>query len=253
MYTDKNFEHITVIIQDIQDKALELENSKKIHKIEMDILLEKVRELYDNLKKMDKEISMTSKAHESENTDSKASRTIEFKIGPENQTREKQKKTEPEKPETEPEQTTENKQEEVVQPPREEKQSIQPVTEEWKNAEEVSKAREYGPEIVADKYQNARTFMNESLAKTQNKNDVSSKMQAKPINDLIKAIGVNDKFLFIRELFDGNKEKYHEALQILNELPSMAEAETYLKESFNFDWDNPVFQKFYDLIKRKFM
>jgi hypothetical protein len=77
-------------------------------------------------------------------------------------------------------------------------------------------------------------------------------MQSKPIKDLSKAIGVNDKFLFIRELFDGNKEHYHEAIQLLNEIPDYEEAENYLKETFDWNWEAPVTKKFIELIKRKF-
>ncbi|MFP4448089.1 MAG: hypothetical protein ACLFPH_05100 [Bacteroidales bacterium] len=256
MYTDKRFENINEIIQDIQDKATELQNSPKIHEIELDILLERVRNLYENIKDLEKEQPGKITTKQEKKEDAEKTRTIEFKIGEEEQNAEKEEikkkeKTEPEKSEEQNKitrnQTTEAKQD------LQEEQKPEEKTDEWHESAEVTKRQDYEPEIVADKYQNARTFRNETLAKSQSKNDVSSKMQAKPIQDLIKAIGVNDKFLFIKELFEGNKDQYHEAIQILNEMPSLEEAETYLQESFDFDWNDPVFKKFHSLIKRKFM
>jgi hypothetical protein len=106
--------------------------------------------------------------------------------------------------------------------------------------------------VVADKYQNSRTFRHDDLAKKQPQNNLSTRMQSRPINDLAKAIGLNDKFLFIRELFNGDKEKYHEAIQIINEMPSYEEAENYIRERFNWDEEQPEVEKFMDLVRRKF-
>lgn len=77
-------------------------------------------------------------------------------------------------------------------------------------------------------------------------------MQSRPIHDLSKAIGLNDKFLFIRELFNGDKDKYHEAIQIINEMPSLEQAEAYINERFNWDDELPEVKKFMDLVRRKF-
>ena len=109
-----------------------------------------------------------------------------------------------------------------------------------------------GPEVVADKFQNTRTFRHDDLARKQPQNNLSTRMQSRPIEDLAKAIGLNDKFRFIRELFDGDREKYHEAIQILNELPSYQEAEHYINQRFDWDQEKPEVQKFMELVRRKF-
>ena len=115
-----------------------------------------------------------------------------------------------------------------------------------------TQASKSSQEVVADKYQNKKTYRHDNLAQQQSKNDLSSMMQSKPISDLTKAIGVNDKFHFIRELFDGNRDHYHEAIQLLNEIPTFEEAQTYLHETFDWNWEDPVTKKFLELIKRKF-
>jgi len=135
-----------------------------------------------------------------------------------------------------------------------EKNEVSQITDS-KKAKQIkeTQASKNSREVVADKYQNKKTYRHDNLAQQQSKNDLSSMMQSKPITDLTKAIGVNDKFLFIRELFDGNREHYHEAIQLLNEIPTFEEAQTYLHETFNWNWEDPVTKKFIELIKRKFV
>jgi hypothetical protein len=109
------------------------------------------------------------------------------------------------------------------------------------------------PEILADRFHNTKTSMHDNLAKKQSQNDLSSKMQSKPIQDLNKAIGLNDRFLFIRELFNGNKDAYYEAIQIINEMPNYEEAEQYIRERFNWDEEQPEVMRFMDLVRRRFI
>lgn len=253
MYTDKRFENINEIIQDIQDKAIEIQNSSEIHKIELDILLERVRNLYENIKNIENEQPGKISTKKQTEAETNKKRTLEFQIGKEEQSFIKEDTKEKPEPGKSEDQDKKTSQQPTSTTQAKGEKNPEQEADEWHESAEITRNQDYGHEIVADKYQNARTFRNETLAKSQSKNDVSSKMQAKPIQDLVKAIGVNDKFLFIRELFDGHKDQYHEAIQILNEMPSLEEAETYLQESFDFDWDNPVFKKFHDLIKRKFM
>ena len=58
-------------------------------------------------------------------------------------------------------------------------------------------------EILADKFQN-QSFLNEALSQFQNVSDLSKKMQNQPVKDIFSAINLNDKFLFIKELFNND-------------------------------------------------
>ena len=247
MNADQNLENILKIIQNIENKTIDLKNSDEIHKIEMDILLGRVRELYEILLQLDQDYPYTFKKGQK----------VEFQIKQENQSENKTTENPEEKPlqSIEPEKQEEKEPGEEVSGTEyhEEQQSANKNIQQEKSGKpSASKNKEYGPEIIADKFQNSKTFRHDNLAKNQQKNDVSSKMQTKPIHDLTKAIGVNDKFLFIKELFNGNKERYHEAIQILNNIPTFKEAETYLQESFDWDDEQPETKKFFDLIRRKF-
>ncbi len=72
-----------------------------------------------------------------------------------------------------------------------------------------------------------------------------------PINSMWDGIGINDRFLFVRELFENDSSKFEKAVTALNEMPTIQEAVNYLK--LNFKWHKTeASQKFLVLVKRRF-
>ncbi len=251
MKVDQSFEKILTTIKELENRAQKLNENKNISKIEMDILQQRVRELYDQLLAFDQQLF----SHDASSTS-----TYKKRIEPETEQKPQESSSQTEEEmETDstqsanPDQTYDHS-EETTEPTTESKEEepsrdLSPPKSEKVKETQASKNSQ---EVVADKYQNTKTFRHDNIVKQQSKNDLSSKMQSKPIKDLSKAIGINDKFLFIRELFDGNREHYHEAIQLLNEIPTFEEAENYLSETFDWNWEAPVTKKFIELIKRKF-
>lgn len=84
---------------------------------------------------------------------------------------------------------------------------------------------------------------------------VADKLQENKVLDLRTTIGINDKFLFINELFEGNMRIYDEAIQKLNASTTMAQADILLldlKIVYNWDSESPTVKKFVELVRRKF-
>lgn len=81
-------------------------------------------------------------------------------------------------------------------------------------------------------------------------------ISAQPISDLKQAITLNDKLLYIKDLFNGYNLAYSEALDILNRFSSFDEAENFLKTSYaaknNWDAKPATAEKFYALLKRRY-
>ncbi|MDA3929313.1 MAG: hypothetical protein PF541_10170 [Prolixibacteraceae bacterium] len=78
-----------------------------------------------------------------------------------------------------------------------------------------------------------------------------SKIKGKPITSLKSAIGLNDKFLYIRKLFNNNSEQFNEAINALDQSESILQAIEYLEQ--NFEWQkNETSFKFMELIKKRF-
>ncbi len=119
--------------------------------------------------------------------------------------------------------------------------------------EEQSRGQKKGPEIetVADKYLSTQTYINQAIAKKQTRKDLTDRLQARPITDLKNSIGLNEKFLFIKELFKGNSEKYNGCIDDLNNSASYRDALDILKNKYSFDEKNDIVQKLMNLVSRK--
>jgi len=82
-------------------------------------------------------------------------------------------------------------------------------------------------------------------------------MHTQTISDLKQAITLNDKLLYIKDLFNGYSLAYSEAIEILNRLSTFEEAEKFLQSSYAVknEWGSKqtTADKFYDLLKRRYL
>lgn len=84
---------------------------------------------------------------------------------------------------------------------------------------------------------------------------LAAKFQQNPVRDLKSVIGINDKFLFVNELFGGSMEKYNKSIDNLNDLKTLNGAMIYLNElKIELQWNNSneAYQKLSELVRRKF-
>ena len=88
------------------------------------------------------------------------------------------------------------------------------------------------------------------------KSGVAEQLHAQSISDLKQAINLNDKLLFVKDLFNGYSLAYSEAIEILNRFTSFAEAEQFLKNNYvaknHWDTKPETSEKFYALLKRRY-
>ena len=84
-----------------------------------------------------------------------------------------------------------------------------------------------------------------------NEGNVTKIIKSKPISSLRNAIGLNDRFLLIRELFGGDKDKYEQAIARLEECASVDDAKAIISEYSNPDDENEAMVLLLDLVKRK--
>ncbi len=90
---------------------------------------------------------------------------------------------------------------------------------------------------------------------TSDEQSIAEKMQKSHISNIREAIGINEKFLFINELFNGDMGRYNKILDDINDLPTRHGVETYLFElKIQFQWadDNEAYLKLKELMERKF-
>ena len=86
--------------------------------------------------------------------------------------------------------------------------------------------------------------------------ELSARLSEGPVKDLKKAIGVNDRFLFINELFRGDEAMYERSIKTINSFTIWPEAEYWirreLKTKLGWTDSNETVQQFDQLIRRRF-
>jgi len=197
------------ILKQLENIKSQLHRFQKIHPVDKDLLLEKIRDLYMAVIVMDQQAPV-------------AAREETFELEPEIEG--KQQKAE--------------------------------VKHEVKAAKQKSKSpegKQSEPTIIAEQFQGEKTFMNEHLAQMTSTEDLSTVLQSKPIDDLASAIGINDKYKLIRELFNGNTEVYNQAIEKLNSATNFNEAFTYISSTFGWELEDEPVQFLLDLVRRKFI
>jgi hypothetical protein len=99
------------------------------------------------------------------------------------------------------------------------------------------------PESLNDKLKQQKTELVEVLKET-------------PIKDLRRAIGINDRFLFIDDLFRGDEAMYERSIKTINSFNIYAEAEYWisreLKTKLGWDANSKTVQHFDQLVRRRF-
>jgi hypothetical protein len=104
--------------------------------------------------------------------------------------------------------------------------------------------------IIADKF-NSPSSLNEQLGGNISEKDSTVFLKTKPITNLSEAIGVNDKFLFIREIFNGNKAVYSQAISRLDNIKNLSDARNIILSYTSDNIENEAIKQLLNLVKRK--
>jgi hypothetical protein len=90
----------------------------------------------------------------------------------------------------------------------------------------------------------------------QDRPELSHMLKETPIKDLRKGIGINDRFVFVRELFRGDEAAYERSIKTINNFGIYTEAEYWmsreLKLKLGWDDQTETVKHFYQLVKRRF-
>jgi hypothetical protein len=177
---------------------------------------------------------------------------------PEKREKIKEGKPQPEKPENEEFQKEEKEFEKTVS------LTETPVPEEAKSEEPVEQAdagEEDDDDMLEEESETHETAsrLGDSFLKGKSVNDLITeqhklefKLSNRPVSSIQSAIGINDRFQYIRELFDNDSSKFLEAVKTLDSRENIKDAVDYLRQ--NFKWKkNETSLKFVNLVKRRFL
>ena len=217
---------IQKLVQEIATYCNRYTSADSIPTIEVDILKQKTRELYDILSRIDSQVSIQPKteiAEPSGKTQVAEPQPIE---------------TQEDNPVQQEETTTVDFEiteiERVEETPKEEVSQEQPTIE--------PQSKETIVEQITD------TFF------TKEPTDFGSKQANSKIEELsTTTFCLNERVHYRTALFNNNQELFIKTLENLNDCKTFENALTYIQSNFNWDFENNDVKKFLTFVKRRFL
>jgi len=206
-----------------------------VHEIDIDMMAEKLKELYSLVLELETGNAI-SEINEDEGIAD--SQVIEDEPEPE--------------PESEPEKEREPIQEDIpTHKPEPEPVSVQepdpieedpttPLASQEPEMEVLTDAEEEvleEPKTTADLFSETTTIAD--AYQSREDTSIAARVSPQTVEDLKMAIGINDKFLFINELFKGSPTEYNEAIDNLNAASALAEADNSMNNYRDrYEWSD---------------
>ncbi|MBZ4676446.1 MAG: hypothetical protein JG782_1065 [Anaerophaga sp.] len=116
-----------------------------------------------------------------------------------------------------------------------------------------SKEQKKDNKVLGEKLVTNKASFNEHIAKKQPENKKKRSLTSPPISDIKKALGINDRFFFQRELFGGNADLMNQTLDQINQMNGIDDARNFLLANFNWDSENEAVIRFMELVERRFL
>lgn len=253
--------HLTDMIREQTDTVLGYEN--RIPQIELDILLENVRKLYEALKELEKRnASLEFTPEDQQEPVASTIQTpidvilpvevpiealdVEMETASDNPMQPEALLASVEIPVEAP--RSEISTEEVMPQAMMSKESPKPV------AKSATLFDEDVP-TIAERFTSAPS-VHDRIASARHDDSISAKWSSNPISDLKKAIGINEKFALINELFEGDINAYNDAIDVLNNASDEHQALQYLNATLasKYGWDtsDESYLKLRHLVERRY-
>lgn len=108
---------------------------------------------------------------------------------------------------------------------------------------------------IAHNFEDLETLA-DRIALSQNSHSVSDHLHKVPVKDIKAAIGLNEKFQFINQLFNGDSQKYNASIDHLNSCGSSNRAQEFLKnisQEYNWEKQSSAASLFMDIVERRFL
>lgn len=98
--------------------------------------------------------------------------------------------------------------------------------------------------------------LNELLSAGKSGGNIADKISFNEVKDLKSMIKLNDKLMFIRDLFSGYSLAYSEAIELVNRCDTFEAAENFLKQNYALKnkWSDKqsTVDQFYEVLNRRF-
>ncbi len=233
-----------------------IKGASGIHQIDIDLLQQKTRELYEQILALEPvsfksvDVEETLPPPESEPENIAPSQPIEESIPEEEKEPEVEK--EMEEPVSEIVEASQPEEDEIQEEVYEDV-VIEQVSGEYRQEEPVMARPKTTLDLFSESHDDS---LGAALSQKSNHTDLGERLEHAMVGDLREAIGINEKFQFINELFNGDLEQYNKVLDELNSFSSLQGALTYLSElsvQYDFQKSGMAFQRLKALLDKKYV
>ncbi len=105
--------------------------------------------------------------------------------------------------------------------------------------------------FLSDSFEGKTKSLNDELSNKSGAGKITDKLSSKPISSVSSAIGINEKFEIIKNLFGGSGDSYENTMHVLNTAANFNDAYEYMSKKLAWDMDDPQVQRILELIRRK--
>ncbi len=102
----------------------------------------------------------------------------------------------------------------------------------------------------------AQLSLNDQLKKNEDVETVASQYGKQSIQDIKSSMGINQKFMFINLLFDGQENEFEQAIHEVESSDNLKEATSKLFDNYGnrYSWDSerPEVKELFELVERRF-
>ncbi len=255
MEKEKLITEIDLTLESIRAHIKRIKNdSHNVHKMDMDLLIEKTRNVYDKLIRLDGLTILFEteipQQHEPEIEEIETEEAVVVKV---EEIVKEEAKAEEEAEITEEDAKVEVHEEEIAD---EVEEQIEEVQERKEFRGDLLKEKEEIEKSTIDLFTSSTGPTLSDTFSEAKQPTIADKITTGGINELREAIGINEKFLFINELFNGDLGRYNKVIDELDELATLEGVNTYLLElKIQSQWadDNVALIKLTDMLNKKFI
>jgi len=249
------FEDMDSVLNELNEQFEAIKKHEaRIPQIEIDILMSSIRKLYENMSYINKK-TQQSISEKPETINIAENKSIVYSKKETELIPEEEAKAIVIAKETEVrEMITNNIEEETISVEKELKdEQIKSEQDQLKTSAQKNIAPKEG---LLLKFEDELFSVNDSVAMKSEDKSVVNKLSNTRIENLKSAIGINDKFFFINELFKGNSQSYEDVIFTLNNFKRFEEAMQYTSTlKYRYDWDTEAeaYLKLIHFLERKFL
>ena len=126
-------------------------------------------------------------------------------------------------------------------------QPAMPVTAQEPAPEPIKEEPAQAPEHVEAEETTAPAEPQEVTAPT-----VKAAEEKHEQHDVTAAFSINDRFLFLRELFDGNSQQFNDAIGVIQRMSNIDQVQQFVTDVLQLDSSNDIVKEFIRLINLSF-